>query len=431
MSLVVLGTNHRTAKLDLRERWSYQLLEVTTALKHLSARLQTKEVVLLSTCNRTEVYCDVNQPSEVISWFNEEVRPATNLDISEHGYFYQDKDAVSHIMRVASGLDSLVLGEPQILGQFKQAYRLAQKAKTVGKKFDRLFSQVFSVAKSVRSDTDIGLNSMSVASASVNLALNELAEGSISNPNVLLIGSGDTIKTVGRTLIKKNITKISIANRNQIHAQDLADDLIAYAKTKLDQDITVNIHNLDIINNFAHAELFNVIFTATSSPVYLVNRANIVEKLKQHSTLDKLVLIDLAVPRDIDPACAELPQVHLYKIDDLEKILQNNKKQRVQAAKQAEAIISKMANDFCDWESSILLMSSLCKYREQAEIMCREVIERAEKKLDAGQDPKQVVITSLELLRKKLTHHPTITLKNMAKNKSQSEVSELQDLFNL
>jgi glutamyl-tRNA reductase len=434
MPLVVLGTNHRTAKLDLRERWSYQAIEITTTLKHLSDKLNTNEIILLSTCNRTEVYCDINNPDDVIKWFNEEIKPVTALDIKKHGYFYQNKDAVSHIMRVASGLDSLVLGEPEILGQFKQAYRLAQKANTVGKKFGKLFNQAFSAAKSVRTNTDIGSNSMSVASASVNLVVNEFCDSVIDELEVLLIGSGDTIKTVGRSLIRKNITKLSIVNRNHIHAKDLAEDLKSYAKSKINKELNIDTYDLSILNSLENYKNFNIIFSATRSPVYILTADKIQKltaKFRNNLSNDKLLLIDLAVPRDIEPICGSMAQVKLYTVDDLENILNNNLLQRKRAAIQAEEIIKKMANEFCSWENSILLMSSLCKYREQAELMCRDVIEKAEKKLDAGEDPKYVVISSLELLRNKLLHHPTITLKNMVQHKSQSEIEELKDLFNL
>lgn len=233
MSLVVLGANHRTAKLQLRERWSYQTDEVVTTLEGLSRKLNINEIALLSTCNRTEVYCDIDNPNKVINWFNQEVMPITSINIDEHGYFYQDQEAVTHIMRVASGLDSLVVGEPQILGQFKQAYRLAKKANTVGKKLDKLFKQAFTVAKSIRSNTEIGSHSMSIASVSINLIASEFKQDNLGELGILLIGSGDTIKTVGRNLIKKNITKISIANRNRLHANDLAEDLVSYAKEKM------------------------------------------------------------------------------------------------------------------------------------------------------------------------------------------------------
>ena len=428
MPLVVLGANHKTAKLELRERWSYQATEITTTLKKLSNRLKTNEIVLLSTCNRTEVYCDIDNTDDIISWFNQEIQPITSLDLQHHGYFYQDKAAVSHIMRVAAGLDSLVVGEPEILGQFKQAYGLAQKAKTVGKKLDKLFNQALNTAKFVRTNTELGQYSMSVASTSTNIILNEFGKDDQYQLNalqILLIGSGDTIKTVGRTLIKKNITRISIVNRNPLHANDLADDLINYARDELNQEININIHDFNILTDPTKLQGFNVIFSATRSPLYLLTK-DIVEKIVNNK---KLLLIDLAVPRDIDPKCSELKEVCLYTVDDLQAIVNNNKAQRLKEAAKAEEIIKCKVEEFCSWESSLLLMASLCQYREQAELMCEDVIEKAQKRLDSGQDPSEVLISSLQLLRNKLLHHPTMTLKTMVKNNTDMEI--LKDLFNL
>ncbi len=433
MSLVVLGVNHKTAKLQLRERWSYQPNEVVTTLETLSKKLDTDEIALLSTCNRTEVYCDINNPEQVINWFNQEIKPITCIDIETHGYFYQDEEAVTHIMRVASGLDSLVVGEPQILGQFKQAYSLAKKANKVGKKFDKLFNQAFCVAKSIRNNTEIGLNSMSVASVSIDLIASEFKQENFDELEILLIGSGDTIKTVGRNLVKRNINQISIANRNRLHANDLAEDLFSYAKLKNNNNIDVKIFDLGLLKQPEVLAKFDVIFTATSSPVPLVHK-NVIQ-----SSLDicngvkpkgKLVLIDLAVPRDIEPECTELKQVCLYTVDDLETILNNNNAQRKEAAFRAEKIVLKYAQDFCSWETSLTLLASLCSYREQAELMCQDVIAKAQKRLDAGHDTKEVLVSSLQLLRNKLLHHPTVTLKALSKS-NDTDLEQIKDLLNI
>lgn len=444
MSLVVLGANHKTASLERREQWSYQPVEVTTTLKRLRAKLKTEEIVLLSTCNRTEVYCDLDEPENLIYWFNAEIKPRTSLDIDKHGYFYKDKEAVSHIMRVASGLDSLVIGEPQILGQFKQAFRLAQKANTIGKKFDKLFNKTFSVAKSVRANTDIGLHAMSVASVGANLIIEESTTNHLSKINILLVGSGDTIKTVGRSLIKKNLSKINpdlelkinIVNRNNIHAHDLSEDLEKYAKEVADKDIKVATFDFSILNNAQELAKFNIILTATSSPVYLLTKEIVRDTLLAASLdspdiMNKLILIDLAVPRDIDPECQNLDNIILYTVDDLKKILHSNTEFRSKASAEAEKIIQQYTDDFCSWESSLLFMSSLCKYRHQAELMCQDVIDRAQKKLDAGQDPKEVLTSSLQLLRNKLLHHPTTTLKSLARHKNHPELDTLKDLLDL
>lgn len=464
MSLVVLGTNHKTAKINLRERWSYQVDEVVTTLESLSEKLNTSNIAILSTCNRTEVYCDINQADDLINWFNQEISPITDISLDTHGYVYQNQEAVSHIMRVASGLDSMVIGEPQILGQFKQAYRLAKKAKTIGKKLDKLFTQAFSVAKSVRSNTEIGLHAMSVASVSSDILSKEFNHESIEQLEVLLIGSGDTTKTVGRSLIKQGIYKISIANRNQLHAHDLSDDLVSYAREKFGKNISVNVYPLSIINNAQDLVKYNVIFTATMSPVPLItkdiieqvqllNRNTVISDVEPRSIMldsdssrdaldrndvvksigsefNKLLLIDLAVPRDIEPECSDLKSVCLYTVDDLEMIINKNNIQRQESAIKAQEIINNHVNEFCTWENSLSVMASLCQYREQAEQMCDEIIERAHKRIDAGHDTKEVLVSSLQQLRNKLLHHPTMTLKSFAEN-NNTEMGLIKDIFNL
>ncbi|MBP9721765.1 MAG: glutamyl-tRNA reductase [Gammaproteobacteria bacterium] len=450
MSLIVLGTNHKSAALERRERWTYGIEEIPITLENLKTKLQANDVVLLSTCNRTEIYCDIAEPERLINWFNVEVKPSTDLDITRDGYFYEDKEAVAHIMRVASGLDSLVVGEPQILGQFKQAYRLAKKANTVSKKFDKLFTQAISAAKTVRTYTDIGSQPVSVASASVALLIKNLLALENNNTNhtlglkILLLGSGDTIKTIGKTLlaklekivnIGKNIDSITIASRNTLHASDLAIELSNYHA--LNPVNFVNfanfaIENFDIINNPEALGQYDIIFTATRSPVFILTY-NIIEAISRAKLLQnkKLFLIDLAVPRDIDPKCQGLANISLFTVDDLQSTIERNTTKRKKAVRYAENIILQHTKEFYDWEKSLLALSSICSYRQQAEEMCSDVIEKAKRKLESGQDPEEVLIHALYLLRNKLLHHPTMTLKSLVQEQKMPEVELLKDFLNL
>lgn len=436
MSLVVLGTNHKSAKLEVRERWSYGFNEIPDVLKSIRNDLAISEVVLLSTCNRTEIYCDIENPDDLINWFNKVIKPSTTLDLATHGFMYHGQQAVMHLMRVASGLDSMVLGEPQILGQFKQAYQIAKDAKTIGKKFDKLFDQVFSVAKSVRANTDIGAHPISVASASVNLLLNELGVNDCVDLNILLIGSGDTIRIIAETLISKNIKNISLTNRTKSNAQELADSLNKALALHPDNNTKVIVHDFDVIEkaelpkNLATLKTFDVVFSATQSQNYILNQ-HTVEKIINSDQNKQLVLIDLAVPRDIDPKCIDLPHTCLYSIDDLDVILQHNTQLRHKSALEAEKIIKQYANDFFAWERSLFVLSSICQYRQQADAMCADVMEKAKRKLDAGQDPEEVLMSALELLRNRLMHHPTVTLKSLAEQEKISEVELLKDFLNL
>jgi len=441
MSLIAFGTNYKSAKLEVRERWSYGIDEIPDLLKSISNNLAISEVVLLSTCNRTEIYCDTENPDELINWFNKEIKPTAALDLETQGFIYHDQQAVTHLMRVAAGLDSMVVGEPQILGQFKQAFRLAKDAKTVGKKFDKLFDQVFAVAKTVRSNTDIGVHPVSVASASVNLLLDKLEDklgvnscSDLSNFNILLIGSGDTIRIIAQTLISKNIRNISLTSRTKVNAESLAN--------KIDiAEIEIAVHDFDLIEqpelpeNLAILSKFDVIFCATQSQNYILHYDTVKKIIDSNSSYNKqskqLILIDLAVPRDIDPNCINLPHTCLYTIDDLDVILQHNTQLRHKSAQEAEKIIKKYANDFFAWERSLFVLSSICQYRQQADAMCAEVMEKAKRKLDAGQDPQEVLISALELLTNRLMHHPTVTLKSLAEQEKIAEVELLKDFLNL
>ena len=430
MSLVVLGTNHNSAGLELRERWSYGLSEIPTTLEKLKQSLDAEDVVLLSTCNRTEIYCDLEEPDRLLNWFKQEISPSTDLDITKHGYFYHDRAAVNHIMRVASGLDSLVLGEPQILGQFKQAYRLAKKANTIGKKFDKLFTKAITAAKSVRTYTDIGVHPVSVASASVNLLIEKLqANQDLNDLRILLIGSGDTIKIIGKTLINKNITNITITSRNSLHANDLAAQL---ADLKQAADHQIDTQDFKIITNPTDLSQYDVIFSATRSPVFVLSYDIVKQAIEKNKLSNKnLLLIDLAVPRDIDPLADSLENVSLYTVDDLKDILSNNNSERQKAAVYAEQIIEQYTDEFYSWEKSLLTLASVCTYRQQAEAICTEVIEKAKRKLQAGQDPEEVLTSALLLLRNKLLHHPTMSLKSTLNTENNHQVELLKDFFNL
>ncbi len=433
MPLVVLGTNHNSVGLDLRERWSYSIAEIPITLEKLKIRLKARDVALLSTCNRTEIYCDLDEPQNLIDWFNQEISPSTEIDINQHGYIYQDKAAVTHVMRVASGLDSLVVGEPQILGQFKQAYRLAKKANTIGKKFDKLFTQAISAAKTVRTHTDIGLHPVSVASTSVALLIQQLKNDNVSSLEdlarlkILLIGSGDTIKIIGKNLINKKFKNITITSRNSLHANDLAMQLIDHQNDLSTSNITTK--SFQIINDPQALAEYDVVFSATRSPVFVLSY-EVIKNIKKTKCqgLNKLLLIDLAVPRDIDPKVGELENADLFTVDHLKEILINNNAERQKAASYAEHIIEQYTNEFYSWEQSLFALASICTYRQKAEEICTEVIAKAKRKLHAGQDPEEVLINSLLLLRNKLLHHPTMSLKSSVN--PEVEVDLLKDFLN-
>lgn len=450
MSLVVIGINHKLASLEFRERWTYNSAapeQMCSNLQKISSKFMS-EVAILSTCNRTEIYCyqdNNNQLStNVYDWFLQEITASTCINIKQHGYLLENNDAIKHMIRVASGLDSMVIGEPQIFGQFKQAYNIAKQANTIniGKNFDYLFKHVIKSAKNIRTNTDISLYPVSIASIAVDL----LADQNINNINILLIGSGDINTAVARSLLKKinnnklnKVNNIDIISRNLSNAKKLSDFIINHDYTGYTDNINIKSisNNLDSLTPEYLAN-YNVIFAATSSDKLILDldivKKTITAKNKKNldQSSDKLYLIDLALPRDICPQCSELDinKVQLYNIDDLNLILANNTKQKLAAAEKAEKLVEKHSVEFISWENSLLAMSSICSYRQQAEEMCQDVIEKSKKKLAAGHDPEEVLISALNLLRNKLLHHPTVTLKNLHKEHEEN-LDKVKDLLNL
>lgn len=392
MAIYAFGINHKTAPVAVREQVAFTPDALPDALQQLVAQPAVAEVAILSTCNRTELYCgvndDANSKDAVLEWFGQFHR-LQRSEIEPYFYSYPDREAVRHILRVASGLDSMVLGEPQILGQIKQAYGKASDAKTVGPMLNRLFQHTFSVAKQVRSDTAIGASPVSVAFAAVSLSKQIFS--SLEKQTALLIGAGETIELVARHLKENSVGRIIIANRTFEKAHAIATEVGGYAIA------------LDELS--CHLAEADIIIASTASKLPILGKGAVETALKQRKH-KPVFMVDIAVPRDIEPEVATLDDVYLYTVDDLKEIIDEGMRSRREAALQAEEIIDVEANHFMAWLRSLAAVESIRRYREIAEQTRDEVVLQGLRQLDAGKDAKQVLQDMARLLTNRMLHQP-------------------------
>lgn len=397
--LHVLGINHQTAPVQLRERVAFAEAHVPAALAALRALSPVREVALLSTCNRTEVYALVqDEGSALAQWLaahagEDDARRA--LD----GYLYRHADdaAVRHLFRVATGLDSMVLGEPQILGQVKTAWAAARAAGTLGNRLDRLFQHAFATAKRARTDTRIGAHPVSVASAAVRLAQESFAR--LDESTVLLVGAGETIELAARHLGEARVRRLLVANRTLAHAQELAS-----------RHGGVALPLQELGRHLAEAD---IVLSATASRDPVITRAQVAAALAQRRHRPML-LLDLAVPRDIEPAVAELRDAYLYTVDDLERAVEDNRRSRREAAAEAEAIIELQAARFMETVLAAGHQAPLRRLRTHGSNAREAALARARMQLAAGRDPSEVLDALAHRLTNRLLHAPTAALRDAA-----------------
>ncbi|MCD9005540.1 glutamyl-tRNA reductase [Luteimonas sp. XNQY3] len=401
MRLYALGINHQTAPVALRERVAFAGDALDAALAQLRALPPVREVALLSTCNRTELYavCD-DDGSTLAHWLATHPGDDAALaggSLQAYLYRHRDADAVRHLFRVATGLDSLVLGEPQILGQVKQAWASARAAGTLGSDLDRVFQHAFVTAKRARSETRIGNSPVSVASLAVRLAQESFARPADSA--VLLIGAGETIELAARHLAQANVKRLLIANRTYAHAQELA---------ARHGGIALPLDELD-----RHLFLADIVLSATASRTPVIGRAQVAAALtaRKHRPM---LLMDLAVPRDIAPDVAELRDVFLYTVDDLERTLDDNRRGRREAAADADAIIDLQVTRFGESLAARGRLAPVKRLRAHGEAVRGEALARARQQLAAGQSPDAVLELLAHTLTNRLLHLPTTALREAA-----------------
>ena len=392
MTLWVLGLNHQTAPVELRERASFGGDALPRALASLRDTPQVAEAVLLSTCNRTELYAVADSGDTLAQWLESH---AGQL----HGYLYRhaDADAVRHLFRVATGLDSMVLGEPQILGQVKDAWAIARDHGLLGQRLDRLFQQTFSVAKRARTDTRVGANPVSVASTAVRLAQNSFAR--LEDSTVLLVGAGETIELAARHLSEGKVRRLLVANRTLSHAQDLASRHggVALPLTELER----------------HLGEADVVFSATAAREPVIACAHVAAALKTRKH-KPMLLFDLAVPRDIEAGVGDLPDAFLYTVDDLERAVEDNRRSRREAAAEAEAIIELQVARFVETLQASAHQAPLRQLRAYGEATRVEMLDKARQQLAHGKSPDEVLELLAHGLTNRLLHPPTAALRAAA-----------------
>ncbi len=395
MPLFVLGLNHRTASLSLRERLAFGPEKLASALAALCQLDGVREGCLLSTCNRTEIYADVEPAAQAMLslWWSQFCR-VTPDELGSCLYQHQEGEAVRHLMRVACGLDSLVLGEPQILGQLKSAVEQARQQGAVKSLLGRLFERSFSVAKRVRTETEIGANGVSVAFVAVSLARQIFAD--LSQTRVLLIGAGETIELAGRHLQSHQVQHMTVANRTLARAQELASQWQADVITL--NEIPTVLPDVDVV------------VSSTASPLPLLGKGLIERVLKQRRH-KPMLLIDLAVPRDIEEEVGSLADAYLYTVDDLQGIVAENQSSRQQAARQAELLIDEEKEAFMAWYQGLPAQEQICRYRQSAAQLQHDELQRALQLLSQGHAPDQVVTELAHRLTNKLIHAPTEALR--------------------
>jgi len=396
MTLLALGINHQTAPVSLRERVAFADDVLPSALEALRALPSVSEVALLSTCNRTEVYAVAEDEGRAIGdWLASQHDDTSEL----HAYLYwhYDANAVRHLFRVATGLDSLVLGEPQILGQVKHAWAAARAAGSLGGHLDRLFQQAFVTAKRARTDTRIGANPVSVASAAVRLAQSTFARP--DDASVLLIGAGETIELVARHLVQARVKRLLVANRTLAHAQELASRHggVALPLAEIDR----------------HLSGVDMVFSATASREPILRRTQVAAALAQRRHRPML-LLDLAVPRDIAADVATLNDAFLYTVDDLERAVEDNRRSRREAADAAEAIVELQVSRFVESLVVNTRIAPLKRLRAHGERARAAALAKARQQLASGEDPHAVLDLLAHTLTNRLLHAPTIALREAA-----------------
>lgn len=415
MTFLTVGINYNTAPVAIRERLAFPAELLDSTLKNFCKHNDIDEAAILSTCNRTEFYYHSESDNQeiLLDWL------ATNKQIQRRNfepflYIHKDSQTIRHMFRVACGLDSMVLGEPQILGQMKTAYQAAYEAGTLGKNLGRLFQHTFSAAKKVRTDTAIGSSPVSVAFAAVQLA--QQIFDKLSEQTALLIGAGETIELTARHLHQHGIGRIIIANRTFDKAHALASQFNGYA-------IALN----ELPSHLAEADIV-ISSTASQLPILGKGRVESAIKKRKHKPM---FMVDLAVPRDIEAEVEQLRDVFLYTVDDLQNTINENMDSRRRAAEQAEEIIDSEVEHFLGWLRAQGAQSTIRDYRLQAESIRDEILLKAINQLEQGQAGADVLHRLAHTLTNKLIHTPSAQLREAGANERHDLIAAARELFKL
>jgi len=413
MALLSLGINHLTAPVDIREKVAFAPEQMRQALHQLQDIPAVNESVIVSTCNRTEIYCDTSSDCSdtIVHWLTAH-HGLNELGLSPYIYQHCDEEVARHLFRVASGLDSMVLGEPQILGQLKESYEQARGGNTVNSILDRLFQHSFSVAKRVRTDTEIGSNPVSVAFAAVSLS--KQIFGKLDELHALLIGAGETIELVSRHLKSQQIGSMTIANRSIERASLLADQIGADA-------VQINA----VPEQLAHAD---IVISSTASQLPILGKGATESALKRRKHRP-IFMVDLAVPRDIEPEVGSLQDIYLYTVDDLKTVVDENLRGRELAAEAALEIINLEVTMFDQWLKTHQSADHIRQLRDSADLIKQQAIEKALLQLKQASDPEEAIQRLANDITNKLMHRPTLEMRKALQNDDEERIRLLKSLI--
>ncbi len=412
MHVLSIGLNHTTAPVEVRERAAVAAEHLDDALSDISTRTGIEEATILSTCNRTEVYCQVpEQNIEVVSDWLCDFHELRKDEVAPFLYTFPDQAAVKHAFRVAAGLDSMVIGEPQILGQMKTAFAKAHKNGNTGKVLNRLFQHTFSVAKEIRTSTSIGSHAVSVAYAAVSLSKQIFSD--IAQQTVLLVGAGETIELTCRHLYAQGVRKIIVANRTVERAEGFAKEFGAEI---------ISLHELP--TRLPDADM---VFSSTASTLPILGKGAFESALRQRKNKPVLV-VDLAIPRDVEQEVGDLSNVYLYTVDDLQQVVSENLESRKNAAIEAEKIVEEQTLQFMHWFNNLQSIPTIRQLRDRTSSIRDNELETAKRRLKAGEDPAVVLEHFAHALSQKFMHHPTESLRQ---KHDEALLSATRELFGL
>ncbi|MEQ1297830.1 glutamyl-tRNA reductase [Acinetobacter soli] len=419
MSFFALGVNHQTASVELREQVAFNAERLRDLLTQQHRHADLNDMVVVSTCNRTEVYAMTEHADLILNWLAE----TNGIEIKQllhHVYRYQDAQAVTHLMRVASGLDSLMLGEPQILGQVKSALALSKDAQTVSSDLNRIFEYAFYAAKHVRSETAVGSHAVSMGYAVAQLALQVFSQP--EKLTVMMVAAGEMNTLVAKHLAEMGVAKVIICNRSQARAEQLSQEIAHQVEVEIiafDQ-LADNLHRADVVSSCT-GSLHQVIFYQDIKAALKKRRYN------------QMLLVDLAVPRDIDPKVETLDGVYLYGVDDLQSVIDENLAQRRQAAVEAEVMVSQLASQLLTQQKILQAGSTIHAYRAHSEQQQQLELGKALAALQKGQAPEEVMTQLAHRLTKKLMHPTSILLREAAQHEHPDYFewmkNQLNDVF--
>lgn len=414
MTLRIIGLNHHNASLDYREKLAFSHEEIQSCLKDLIASDEIKEAVILSTCNRTEFYLQANEEGEEYTktWLKKNKN--INKNTEDLLFSLKGEKAIIHLSRVACGLDSMILGEPQILGQLKNAYKSSVELGAITKDFSKLFDHIFRLAKKIRTNTNISNSPVSVSYAAVILANQFFSR--LDNHSALLIGAGEAIELVAKHLVNKKIDKLFIANRNINKAQELAKRYGGYA---------LDLDSLDGV-----IEIADLILSSTASDHYILKKFQIQKAIKNRKR-KPIFAVDMAVPRDLDPEIQEIEDIYLYTIDDLEKVVLEGQNKRNLAAVEADEIIIKETIKYSNTKKAEEVEPMIIELREYGESIKNEVLEQSIKQIKKGDDIEAIIEKNASLMINKLLHNPSVKIREAAENSDQGFIDNVIELFNL